>query len=373
MIFMNNHRNDTGNSPLVWDDCIRRVLLIRLRAIGDTVLFTPCLEVLKRWRPELEIDVLTESLSAPVLQGNPNLTKLFVIPRSKLSWLRFKERAAVVSALRQRQYDLAIDLRGYRTSATVMRQVGARQSVSFAECPMSHLATLRIPSPGEIWGEPYVHNVKQQLAPLKWLGVPVEEIPPPHVFVDPQADARVARRLAELGVDGGFALLHVGASTRWKVWEPARFARINDYLWERHRLPSVVLAGQSEGRIVSTITETATHRPQVCTDLTLADTIALIARAALLLGNDSGPAHIAAAVGTPAAAIYGPADPQIWGLWTAAPHRIITPEIPEAEQCPRCRFDRCRVTPRCMDRVAVEQVISALDSLLAEICEPACR
>lgn len=159
----------------------------------------------------------------------------------------------------------------------------------------------------------------------------------------------------------------MGASTRWKVWEPARFARVNDYLWERHGLPSVILASPSEGHIVTAVTRAARHRPQVCTDFTLAETMALVARATLLLGNDSGPAHIAAAAGTPAAAIYGPADPRIWGLWTSAPHRIITPDIPEAEQCPRCLFDKCRVAPRCMDRVPVEQVTAALDGLMAEI------
>ncbi|MHB0937149.1 MAG: glycosyltransferase family 9 protein [Armatimonadota bacterium] len=373
MISHSNHTSNSTPAPLHWDDTIKRVLLIRLRAIGDTVLFTPVLEVLKRWRPELEIDVLIEPPSAPVLHGNPHISELFVIKRSKPTPWRWVERAFVIAALRRRRYDLAIDLRGYKTSAVTMRQIAARQSVVFDECPLSRLATLRIPSPGEVWGEPCVHNVMQQLAPLKWLGVPVEEIPSPRVFVDPQADERVARRLAEMGVGGRFALLHVGASNRWKIWEPARFARVADYLWERHGLPSMILAAPSEGRIAAEVAKAATHRPQVCIDLMLAETMALIARAALLLGNDSGPAHIAAAVGTPAAAIYGPADPRIWGLWTPGPHRILTADIPEEEQCPRCLFNHCRVVPRCMDRVPVEQVTVALDGLLAEMCKPAGR
>jgi len=216
MIFLNNRSNDLGNSPRVWDDGIQRVLLIRLRAIGDTVLFTPCLEVLKRWRPELEIDVLIEPLSAPVLQGNPHLTKLFVIPRSKLSWLRFKERAAVISALRERQYDLAIDLRGYKTSATVMGQVRAQQSVSFAECPLSHLATHRIASPHEIWGKPCTHNVEQQLAPLKWLGVPVEEIPP-------RACSSIRRRTSAW--PGAWRCWRLTAGLRCCTWAPPPVGR----------------------------------------------------------------------------------------------------------------------------------------------------
>ena len=365
MIIAQHHGMEAG-TPLAWDK-IRRVLLIRLRSIGDTVLFTPVLEVLKRWRPELEIDVLIEPLSAPVLYGNPHISQLFVIPRSRPTPWRTAERAFIIFAMRRRRYDLAVDLRGYKTSAVTMRQVGARQSVSFDECPLSRLATLRAPSPGDLWGRYCVHNVEQQLAPLKWLGVPVEEIPPPRVFVDQQADERVARRLAELGMDGRFALLHVGASNRWKLWEPARFARVADDLWERHGLPSIVLASPKEERIAAEVQGAATHRPHTCTELTLAETMALIARATLLLGNDSGPAHIAGAVGTPAAAVYGPADPRIWGLRSHAPHRIITADIPEEEQCPRCLFDDCRVVPRCMDRVTVEQVTDVLDELLCEI------
>lgn len=360
---MTGHR-DNLSALLNWDD-IRRVLFIRLRAIGDTVLFTPTLETLKRWRPELEIDVLIEPLSAPVLHGNPHISHLFVIKRSKPTPWRWIERALVIAALRRRQYDLAIDLRGYPTSAVVMRQTGARHRMTFDECPLSHLATIRIPSPCEIWGEePCVHNVQRQLAPLKWLGVPVEEIPPLRVFIDPEADARVARRLGELKIDGRFALLHVGASNRWKRWDPARFARVNDYLHERHGLPSIVMASSKEAGIAAAVQQAATHPPSVCTDLTLPETMALIARATLLLGNDSGPSHIAVAVGTPAAAIYGPADPRIWGLWTSGPHRIITADIPAEEQCPRCLFDRCTVLPRCMDRVSVEQVTDAVDALL---------
>jgi len=359
------------HSPaLIWDENIRRVLFLRLRAIGDTVLFTSCLEVLKRWRPELEIDVLMEPLGAPVLYGNPHMSHLYVIPRSGFSLPRYLQRAAVVAALRERRYDLAIDLRGWRTSMAVLRRCGARQTVMFEESEFSHAATLRVPDARAIWGKtPVVHDLERQLAVLKWLGTPVEEIPWPRVRVDPRADAVAARRLQELGLGERFAVLHVGASHPRKRWAPARFGQVADELWERHRLPSVIVALPSE-RGIAGAAAAARSRPSICTDLSLAETIALIARATVLLGNDSGLAHISGAVGTPTAVIFGPSDLRIWRLWTATPHRIIGRYIPKDERCTRCGKNDCRTALRCIDRITVEQVIAELDSLLAEILLP---
>jgi len=364
---------NAGDRPLVprtWNERVQRVLIIRLRAIGDTVLCTPCLEVLKRWRPELEIDVLIEPLSAPILHGNPHITNLYVLPRSALSWRRFTERASVIAALRRRRYDLAIDLRGWRSSMIAMRLAGPVECAVFAHLPLSRVASIRVPDSRMIWGKAHVHNVEHQLAMLKWLGVPVEEIPWPRIIVDPRADERVARRLAEMEIGGRYAILHVGASNPSKIWAPARFARVAEYLWERYRLPSVVIAVPSEGHIAAAVSAAARCRPRVCTDLPLAETITLIARATLLLGNDSGPAHIAGAVGTPVAVIFGPTNPRFWGPWTPTPHRIVTPEIPEEARCPRCLFNACRTVPRCLDRIPVAQVTDALDGLLADIMEP---
>jgi len=360
--------------PLIWDERIRRVLIIRLRAIGDTVLCTPCLEVLKRWRPELEIDVLIEPLSAPVLYGNPHLTNLYVLPRCKVSWRRFLERTSVITALRRRRYDLALNLQGGRSSMITMRLVDARQRVAFANCSLPSLATLLFHNTREILEKPHVHVVEHQLAVLKWLGVPVEEIPRTRISVDPQADECAVRRLAEMAIHDKFVVLHVGGSYPLKQWEPARFARAADHLWERHALPTIVIAAPSEGHAAAAVANAARHRPRVCTDLSLLEIAALLARATLMLGNDSGPAHIAAALDTPVVVLFGPSDPHYWRPWTPTPNRVIAVERPGQAPCPPGRSPcppgrclACPIEPRCLERITVEQVTDALDSLLAEI------
>src|SRR5882672_9530434 len=107
-------------------DAVRRVLLIRLRSIGDTVLMTPCITALKRWREEIEVDVLLEPFCAPVLEAHPEVARVVEVDRS------LSHRARVASALRRRGYDLAINLNGGTTAAVLGVASGAPVRVGFA-------------------------------------------------------------------------------------------------------------------------------------------------------------------------------------------------------------------------------------------------
>lgn len=346
--------------PFDWNT-IRRVLFIRLRSIGDTVLCTPSIEALKRWRPEVEIDVLSEPLSAPVLGGNPYLTNLEVIPRSggRVRW-------EVIRRLRQRRYDLVLNLHGGTTALLIGRYLNARRHVVFGHLPLPWLGGLRMPHPYELWGG-MVHNAEYQLAMLKWLGAPVEPRPPSTIMVDPDATERVERRLTDLGIGHEFAVLHTATIAQpSKQWDSARFARVIDHLDRQHGLPAILIGIPSERAVLDSVAGAARHA-FILNDLSLAETIALIARARLFLGNDSGPAHIAAAVKTPVAVIFGPTRAIQWRPWTTAPNRVITPDPPlNLGVCPRGQCKICGTHPRCLESIAVDQVITAVDELLAE-------
>src|ERR1044071_205120 len=145
---------------------IRRVLLVRLRSIGDTVLMTPCLEALKSWRPELEVTVLMEPLSAPILEAHPLIDQLIVAEKS------FTARARLVGRLRRARFDIAFNLHGGTTATMLARLAGARHRAGYQGHRASRLLTQRAPDPDVILGRAPLHSVEQPLALLYWTGVP---------------------------------------------------------------------------------------------------------------------------------------------------------------------------------------------------------
>jgi heptosyltransferase-3 len=294
-------------------DRVRQVLLIRLRSIGDTVLMTPCITALKRWRPDIEVDVLLEPFCAPVLDAHPSVDAVVRVGRG------LSERVRVARALRRRKYDLTVDLNGGTTAALLARASGARACVGFAGYKTAWLATCRVTSSHDVWGRTDVHTVEHQLALVAGIGVPVEAAGPTSLAVDPAAAERVDAQLAAAGLErGGYAVLHPEASEPDKRWPADRFARLAETLAARRGLGSVIIGTDDDTvRRASGATGTA------MAGLPLAETLALLEGAALFVGNDSGPAHIAAAFARPSVVIFGPSNVDLWRPWSSGPWRVV--------------------------------------------------
>jgi predicted lipopolysaccharide heptosyltransferase III len=344
------------------DEGVRRVLLVRLRSIGDTVLMTPCLTALKSWRPDIEIDVLVESLSAPVLQAHPQVNRLFVLPAVHGPAAKLQVRLKIISELRARRYDMAFNLHGGTTGTFFTRLVGARRSVGYAANQYSRLLSIRAPGPETVWQKQQIHCVEQQLALLKWAGVPLSLPIPLSLAVEPTAAQAIDRRLASAGLDSNFVVVHPSAAFDSKQWEAERFARIIDYLQERYGLQIAVVVAPNETATADAVLN-ATRTGVCCfTDLDLSELMALISRSTIFLGNDSGPAHIAAGFGKPVAVIFGSSNPQVWHPWSSAPYRLLRAPMP----CAPCPGYTCSEfpEPECIKRVSVDEVIAALDELI---------
>src|SRR6185436_5481134 len=147
---------------------VRRILLVRLRSIGDTVLMTPCISALKRWRPALEVDVLLEPFCTPVLEAHPEVSRVVEVGRT------LRERTRVGAALRRRGYDMAVNLNGGSTAAMLAVASGARTRVGFAGYRQPWLANCRVTSSHHVWRRTDVHTVEHQLALVAGIGVPVD-------------------------------------------------------------------------------------------------------------------------------------------------------------------------------------------------------
>ena len=322
---------------------VKRVLLVRLRSIGDTVLMTACLRALKDWRPDIEISAVVEPLSAPILEQHPLVDHLLVAGRSTVA------RARLIRSLRRDRYDLALNMHGGGTAAIVTALSGARTTVGYRGLSQSWMLAQRAPPPDLILGRREIHSVEQQLALLRWSGMPFPPMPKLQLAVGAASRERVRETLSEMGARtwaGGFALIAPGAAFESKQWPAASFAAVARRLKDRWGLPSIVVAGPGQERIAREVAETAGPDSFALTGISLKDLIALSETARIFVGNDSGPMHIAAALDRPIVAVFGSSQPSVWRPWTEAPSRVI-----------RC----AEIT-----RVNIGDVTEAVDELLAQ-------
>jgi heptosyltransferase-3 len=294
---------------------VRRVLLIRLRSIGDTVLMTPCLEALKAWRPAVSITVLSEPLSAPILEDHPLVDRLIVSNESLYS------RAGLVSRLRRERFDLAFNMHG-GTTATIMAGLsGARHAIGYGDYRHAWMLTARAPAPDRILGRGRIHSVEQQLALLHWSGVPWPQARPRLSLAVSKGSEASAREKLKAG--GSFALIMPGAAFESKRWAASGFAAVADHLSERWNLPCVVVAGPGQQRLAREVAEATRSNARLLGGLSLKELVAVISLARVFVGNDSGPMHIAAALRRPLAAIFGSSDSSVWHPWTDSPYRVV--------------------------------------------------
>ncbi|HJQ68278.1 MAG TPA: glycosyltransferase family 9 protein [Blastocatellia bacterium] len=312
---------------------VRRVLLVRLRSIGDTVLMTPCLAALKSWRPDLRLTVLSEPLSAPLLEDHPHVDDLIVAPAGLAA------RARAVGRLRRERFDVAFNMHGGTTATFLTSLSGARRSVGYKGYRYSWLLDDRATAPDVILGRGLIHSVEQQLALLLWAGVPwPAEGPRLSLNLSEPARVRARARLDE--ADSGqsrFALIAPSAAFESKRWKAAGFAAVVDHLARIYNLPCLVVAGPGQEQVAREVSEWAHSKPKVLAGLSLKELMALIDMAAIFVGNDSGPAHIAAALSRPMAVVFGSSDVRVWRPWTESVYRVIESAGLPIEQVPDAR------------------------------------
>lgn len=343
-----------------WDWAgVRRVLVVRLRSIGDTVLATPSLHALRRFLPRARVDVLLEDWVAPLLEGSTEVDRVVTVERrSKASRLR------VALALRAERYDVVYNLHGGSTAALLTRATGAPQRVGYASYPYASLHNHAAPPSSSLWGREKTHSAEQQLALLGWTGVPVTDRPASRLTVTSEASARVSRRLREAGLSEArdFVLLHPAAAFDTKTWAAENFARVVEHLAERG-LATVAVTGPGEEGVAESLRTHSRAPVEAFKDLTLPELTALASRASLFVGNDSGVAHIAAAVGLPSVVVFGSSNVAHWSPWTRAPSEVVREEMP----CAPCPGYTCSEfdAPECIRRVTVESVKAAVERVLS--------
>ena len=358
-----------GPSDAVDPREVRRALIVKLRHHGDVLLASPVFSALKRAAPQAEIDALVYSETRDMLLLHPAISRLFEIDRAWKSQAPGRRAAAewrLFSALRARRYDLIIHLTDHSRGAWLARLLGAPYAVApdYPEKPRWWRAsfTHRVPQAG------LRHTVEFNLDALRRIGIQPGPADRALILVPgEQAQSRAAALLVENRlVDKGFILLHPGSRWQFKCWPAERFAALMDEMHRRgERLVLTAAPDQPEFELIAEI-HRRTQAPfiDLAGQLTLKALAALCARARLFIGVDSAPMHIAAAMGTPVVALFGPSGEAEWRPWMTRHRVVVSAEHP----CRPCGNDGCGggKLSECLTTLPVESVLAAIDSLLAQ-------
>jgi ADP-heptose:LPS heptosyltransferase len=347
-----------------------RILIIRLRSIGDIVLLTPALRLLKTWRPELRLSVIVEPGFRALLEGNQDVDEILE-PGIGLGWARTGAGSRALREIRARHFALCLNLHGGPTSSLLTWLSGARWKAGFAHFRRRRIYQILIPDARTILSQPTIHTAEHQASAFFYLGLPRREIPAARLEVAAAHAAWWSEKRLSLGLAprGEYAVLHPTALYATKQWAPENFARLGTWLESETGLRVLYSCGPGEASTLDAVEHAAGRAIRRLAGPGLGQFAAALAAARLFVGNDSGPAHMAAALGRPGVVIFGSSSSRIWGPWLpGAPWRVVQNPY-DCNPCPgdRCyRFER----PECILSVKFEQVRAAVGAVLAESVPP---
>ncbi|GJL58430.1 MAG: glycosyl transferase family 9 [Nitrospirales bacterium] len=331
---------------------VKRLLLIKLRYIGDVVLSTPLLPILHKRFPDASLTFLVNPGTESVLWGNPYLDHIMVLPRE--NWCQQFECYQV---LRQTRFDGVVDLTDGDRSAFLSFWTGAAVRLGFNRENRwrGKLYTRVLPS---AYGSMHMVDYHAQALPAFGISDPVGN---PELYLRPEDHDQGDRLMDSLQIgEAPLALLHPPARYANKAWPLERFAALADWLADQGAVVALI-GHQSEMLIGERIVDLTKSKPRnVMGQTRLRQLAALMTRSALLIGNDGGPMHMAAAVGCPVLGLFGPSDPYVWG-----PRGGNVSVIYKGLDCEKCVHDGCsRGEEGCMRQISVEEVCRAARSLL---------
>jgi predicted lipopolysaccharide heptosyltransferase III len=340
----------------------KRILVIKLRYIGDTVLTTPLLKVLKSGVPGSRIDVLVYDDSQEVLVGNPFVDRVWTLNHArarKSLWYSL----TFMGRLRGQGYHTVVDLTNNDRSSLFTFFTGAPMRIGFVSGRWFRTRICYTEVIDSLLGQG--HAVDHHLKVAELLGLPAEDRHP-HIQVSVEAQKRVEAKLIEMGFDWNqpFVLIYPGARRWYKRWPPEQFSALADRISHHFQMSAVFCGGKEDVAISESIRgQMVSEALDVTGRLSLSEFAALIQRAACLVGNDAAPIHIATAVKTPTISLFGPTD---WRVW--APRRELDRVIAAEFPCMPCGHSKpdCHLGENyCMSTIDLEDVWNALQDSLS--------
>jgi lipopolysaccharide heptosyltransferase I len=337
----------------------RNILIIKPSSLGDIVHALPTAATLRRRFPSAKLTWLVKREWADVLDGNPDIDAVLAVDLSLGGWPTAIER------VRAGCFDLVVDLQGLLRSAVLGWLSGAPVRVGFADgregSPWFYTDRVAVPAVS-------MHAVDRCLLLAGFLGAQPTEVKPSDfpLSQDADAEARVEAFLADAGVQAGTALVAMNPSARWdtKQWRAESFAETGDWLQQQGTARVVVIGSRGERPKGEQVIRHMRSAPiDLVGKTTVKELVALLRRVRALVTNDSGPMHLAAAVGTPVVALFGPTDPARTGPYGDG-HIVLRTGV----ACSPCFSRRCTNPSlmECLTAIRPRQVIEAATRLLEQ-------
>lgn len=330
----------------------RKILLIRLRRIGDIIMTTPAVAALKRALPHASLTYIVEEPYRRLVEGNPDIDEIILVPphQGLFSFLGF------ILRVRREKFDIVIDFHGGPRASRITWLSRAGLKVGYELKGKGFFYDIRVPRNRE--GAP-IHSVENHLNLVRAAGVEVNA-PCPQLIL-PAAREEENERIDKLWTDhrlqaAKVVVLHVGAGNEFRDWGAPNLGELAGHL---AGLPGVRVALVGSGRDVPRAEEVRKKFPKsvlsLAGELNLIELREVIGRASLFVGPDSGPMHIAATTLTPIVALFGPTLPANFSPWQAEA-TIIAKDL----DCRPCKQKKCVTKDfRCLQGITVDEVLRA--------------
>ena len=320
---------------------IEKILVIKLRAIGDVLLSTPVIHNLRDAFPNAQLDFLVEPLSVNILLGNPHISNIILFSRGERSYFSF------LRSLKEKKYDLVIDLFCNPRSAQMTYFTRAKYRVGYAFRLRKYAYNILLQSRSD-----KVHNIDFNIDALRALDINVKH-KLPELYLS-KSDNDFADDFYRRTFKDNDIVFGINAGGGWgsKLWGLPKYAELADKIIESFNYKVLVFWGPGQEQMCETLKSLMRHEPIITPPTTLKYVAALQKKCKFIISNDSGPMHIAACMGIPTLGIFGPTRP-----FTARPiGNNCTVIVKEGLDCLGCNLTSCKSGNKCMTDLSVDEV-----------------
>jgi len=345
-----------------------RILVIKLRYLGDVLLTTPLFEALRAHFPDAFIAAVVNQGTEDMLTDNPAVNRIFTVERDAGFFPDLFKQLRLLRAIRKCKFDIVLELTNNDRAAVLAYASGAKKRWCYKKKKKNFLQSLLLTDTIDIKGK--LHILEQHLEMAKALKCPISG-KKPVLFWSPRDQASCEKILKDNGISCGTScvILHPSSNAPHKVWTVEGYAALCDYLRDKWMIRTILICGRDEEELRQNraICALAESRPlNLGGQLSLKQTAVLLSKAGLFIGIDSGPMHMATAVNTPVAAIFGPSRAWRWGPWGEG-HLIIQKNWP----CVPCGKKGCdgSVQSRCLKELSINEVIAVMEPKLKSVLQ----
>ena len=345
----------------------QRILVIKLRYLGDVLLTTPLFNALRTHFPEAFIAAAVNKGTEDMLTDNSAINQIFTVERDANFLSDLQKQLRLIREIRQLKFDIILELTSNDRGAILAYTSGAKRRLGFKKKREKFLRqSLFFTDLIDV--ENNLHIAEKHLEMAKALGCSLPAAKPV-LFWNSREQTDCEQILKNNGIseDVSYIVLHPSSSALHKVWSAEGYATLCDYLWDKWEIRTILICGNDaeELRMNQAICALAGSAPlNLGGQLSIKQTAALLSRATLFIGIDSGPMHMATAVNTPVAAIFGPSRAWRWGPLGDG-HIIIQKDWP----CVPCGKKGCEGSgkSKCLDELSLEDVTAVLEPKLKSI------